>query len=88
MEAFCTLLKSGPEMMLMFCYVATLQYNAMRGTQIRTETYWRRGVFCSLDDAGRLVRRYRFHEHASYCKQVMIHKKLYQIVYFGFPIRV
>ena len=64
MEAFCTLSNPGPEMQLS-CYVTTLPYNTLRHIHIRIETYWRQGVFSSLDDAGRVVRRYRFHAHTS-----------------------
>ena len=59
MEAFCTLSNPGPEIQLS-CYVTTLPHNVVRRIQIRIETYWPQGGFCSLDDAGRLVRRYRF----------------------------
>ena len=64
MDASCTLSNPNPEMTLS-CYVTTLPYNVVRRIQIRIETYWRQGGFSSLDDAGRLVRRYRFHEHTS-----------------------
>ena len=64
MEASCTFSSPGAEIQLS-CYVTTLPYNEVRRIQIRKETYWPQGGFCSLDDAGRLVRRYRFHEHTS-----------------------